>query len=65
MVNTCSEHTRSRNIVNIPDVLITEKQKPQIGGLFLNVLHIQGQEKYLQYKTRLLHSIVVSGYYVL
>ena len=45
--------------------VVCQKRKPQIDGWFLSLLHIYGQEKSFQWKTRLLHvEAVVSGYYV-
>ena len=39
------------------------KRKPQIDGLFQNVLHILGQEKYSSWRTRLLHATACRGYH--
>ena len=36
--------------------MVCQKQKPQIDGFFLRVVHILGQEKYSLWRTRLLQS---------
>ena len=45
------------------EVLCQNKRKPQIDGLFQNVLHILGQEKYSSLRTRLLHATACRGYH--